>query len=66
MALRTGVLPRWLALAGFLFVLAALLRLLGSLGAWLTLLWIIAVSLLMLAGYVGSTGGPRTRTARSS
>ncbi len=65
-ALRTGVLPRWLAWAGFLFALAALLRLQGPLGAWLTSLWIIAVSLLMLAGCVGSTDGPRTRTARSS
>lgn len=50
--LRTAVLPGWLAWAGFLFALAALLRLLGPLGAWLTLLWIIAVSLLMLIGAV--------------
>jgi hypothetical protein len=65
-ALGTGVLPRGLAWAGSLFALAALLRLVGPLGAWLTLLWIIAVSLLRLAGHIGSTDGPRTRTARSS
>ena len=65
-ALGTGVLPRWLAWAGFLFALAALLRLVGPLGAWLTLLWIIAVSLLRLAGHISSTDGPRPRTARSS
>ena len=32
-ALGTGVLPRWLDWAGFLFALAALLRLVGPLGA---------------------------------
>jgi len=50
--LRTGILPGWLGWAGFLFALVALLRLLGPLGAWLSLLWVIAVSLLMLLGAV--------------
>ncbi len=66
-ALRTGVLPRWLGWAGLLFALVALLRILGPLGAWLSLVWIIAVSLLMLAGGVGSISSRRrTNTARSS
>jgi len=66
-SLRTGVvLPGWLGWGGFLFALAALLRLLGPLAAWLTLLWVIALSLLMLAGRVGSIGGRRGRTVRSS
>ena len=65
-ALRTGVLPGWLAWAGFVAALVALLRFLGPLGGWLALLWVIAVSVLMLTGGVGSTGGPRTRTVRTS
>lgn len=66
-ALRTSVLPGWLAWAGFVAALVALLRFLGPLGGWLALLWIIAVSVLMLTGGVGSTGGgPRTRTVRTS
>src|SRR5919112_2765464 len=64
--LRTGVLHRWLGWAGLLVALVALLRFLGPLGAWLALLWIIAVSVLMITGGVGSTGGPRTRTVRTS
>ena len=64
--LRSGVLPGWLGWAGFLFALVALLRILGPLAAWLSLLWIIAVSLLMLAGGVGSTSSRHTRTGRSS
>jgi hypothetical protein len=66
-ALRTSVLPGWLAWAGFVAALVALLRFLGPLGGWWALLWIIAVSVLMLTGGVGSTGGgPRTRTVRTS
>lgn len=64
--LKSGVLPRWLGWAGLLVALVALLRFLGPLSAWLTLLWVVAVSVLMLTGGVGSTGGPRTRTVRSS
>ena len=62
-ALETGVLPRWLALAGFVVALLTLLHfLLPLLAALVGLLWIAAVSVLMLIGDVGSTGGPRTRT----
>ena len=57
--LRTGILPEWLAWAGFAVALVALLRFLGPLSAWVPLLWVVAVSVLML------TGGLRTRTARS-
>jgi hypothetical protein len=66
LALRTNVLPGWLAWVGFVAALVALLRFLGPLGGWLALLWVIAVSVLMLTGGVGSTGGPRTRTVRTS
>lgn len=62
-ALSTGVLPRWLALAGFLVALLALLHfLLPLLAALAGLAWVAAVSVLMLTGGVGSTGGPRRRT----
>jgi hypothetical protein len=64
--LRSGVLPRWLGWAGLLVALVALLRFLGPLSAWLTLLWVVAVSVLMLIGGVGSIGGPRRRTVRTS
>lgn len=57
--LRTGVLPGWLAWFGFVVALVALLRFLGPLSAWLALLWVVAVSVLML------TGGLRTRIVRS-
>lgn len=60
-ALGTGVLPRWLALAGFVVALLTLLHfLLPLLGALAGLAWVAAVSVLMLAGGVGSTGRPRT------
>jgi hypothetical protein len=65
-ALRTSVLPGWVAWAGFVAALVALLRFLGPLGGWLALLWVIAVSVLMLTGGVGSTGAPHTRTVRTS
>ncbi len=63
-ALGTGVLPRWLALAGFVVALLTLLHvLLPLLAALVGLLWIAAVSVLMLTGGVGgSTGSPRRRT----
>ena len=64
-ALRTGVLPGWLAWAGFVAALAALLRFLGPLGGWLTLLWVAAVCVLMLSGGVGASGGPNTLRVRS-
>jgi hypothetical protein len=55
-SLRTHVLPGWLAWAGLVTALAALLRFLGPLGGWLTLLWIAAVSVLMVIGVVGRFG----------
>ena len=55
LALRTGVLPNWLALAGFGVALLALLHILIPLiGALAGLLWIAVVSVLMLIGSVGS------------
>jgi hypothetical protein len=65
-ALGTGVLPRWLALAGFVVALLTLLHfLLPLLAALLGLAWVAAVSILMLTGGVGASGGPRTLRARS-
>jgi hypothetical protein len=63
-ALYTGVLPRWLALAGFVVALLTFLHVVLPLVAALVgLLWIAAVSVLMLTdGVGGSTGGPRRRT----
>ncbi len=64
-ALGTGVLPRWLALAGFVVALLTLLHFLFPLlGALAGLAWVAAVSVLMLTGGVGSTGSPRTHTVR--
>jgi hypothetical protein len=53
MALTTDVLPKWLAWAGFVCAAVALLRVFGPLLGWLAMLWIIVVSVLMLAGIVG-------------
>jgi hypothetical protein len=53
--LRTRVLPGWLGWAGLVASLAALLRFLGPLGGWLSLLWIVVVCVLMLSGAVGHT-----------
>ena len=59
-ALGTGVLPRWLALAGFVVALLTLLHfLVPLLAALVGLLWIAVVSVLMLTGNVGSTDGSR-------
>ena len=56
LSLRTGVLPTWLAWAGFLVALLALLHfLIPLLGALVGLLWIAVVSVLMLIGSVGPT-----------
>lgn len=64
-ALETGVLPRWLALAGFVVALLTLLHfLVPLLAAVVGLLWIAAVSVLMLTGGIGSSGGPRRQTVR--
>jgi hypothetical protein len=54
--LETGVLPRWLALVGFLLALVALLHFLVPLfGTLANLVWVALVSALMLVG-----SGPRT------
>jgi hypothetical protein len=58
--LGTGVMPRWLALVGFVAALLALLRFLIPLGGIVGLVWVLLVSVLMLVGRVGrSRGGPR-------
>ena len=50
-ALETGVLPRWLALAGFVVALIALLHfLVPLLAALVGILWVAVVSVLMLIG----------------
>ncbi len=61
--LTTGVMPRWLALVGFVAALFALLRFLIPLGGILGLVWVLAVSALMLAGFGG--GEARNRRSRS-
>jgi hypothetical protein len=64
-ALETGVLPRWLALAGLVVALLTLFHVLVPLLAALVgLLWIAVVSVLMLTGGVGSIGGPRRGTVQ--
>jgi hypothetical protein len=58
--LATGVMPRWLALVGFVAALLALLRFLIPLGGILGLVWVLAVSALMLVGRAGrSRRSPR-------
>jgi hypothetical protein len=58
--LATGVMPRWLALVGFVAALLALLRFLIPLGGIVGLVWVLLVSALMLVGRAGrSRGGPR-------
>ena len=52
-ALRTSLLPTWLAWAGFVAAIVALLRYFGPLGDWLALAGIVVVSMLVLAGSVG-------------
>ncbi len=65
LALTTGVLPRWLALAGLVVALLTLLHFLFPLlGALAGLAWIAAVSALMLTGGVRRSGAARTRVVR--
>jgi hypothetical protein len=65
-ALTTGVLPRWLALAGLVVALLTLLHfLLPLLGALAGLAWIAVVSALMLSGGVRRNGAARTRVVRN-
>ena len=57
--LGTGVMPRWVALVGFVAALFALLRFLIPLGGILGLVWVLAVSALMLVSRAGrSRVGP--------
>jgi hypothetical protein len=63
-ALNTGVLPRWLAWSGLVVALILLLHFLIPLGSLLALLWFVMVAVIMLAGGVGSTDGPRRSTVR--
>ncbi len=66
LALTTGVLPRWLALAGLVVALLTLLHFLFPLlGALAGLAWIAAVSALMLTGGVRRSGAARTRVVRN-
>jgi hypothetical protein len=65
-ALGTGVLPWWLALAGFVVAVLTLLHFLFPLLAALVgLLWIAAVSVLMVLGKVGPITSERVRNVRS-
>ena len=58
--LGRGVMPRWLALVGFVAALLALLRFLIPLGGIVGLVWVLLVSVLMLVGRAGRTRvGPR-------
>ena len=57
--LGTGIMPRWVALVGFVAALFALLRFLIPLGGILGLVWVLAVSALMLVSRAGrSRVGP--------
>jgi hypothetical protein len=51
LALGMGGLPRWLSWAGFVFAVLALIKFLTPL-ATVALLWVLAISVLMLAGRV--------------
>ncbi len=59
--LATGVMPRWLALVGFVAALLALLRFLIPLGGIVGLVWVLVVSVLMLVGRAGRTRVGPTR-----
>ena len=53
--LRTGVMLRWLALAGFVAALFAPLRFLIPLEGILGLVWVLVVSVFLLMGFSGSS-----------
>lgn len=65
-ALSTGILPRWLGLAGLVVALLTLLHFfLPLLGALAGLAWIAIVSVVMFTGGLGANGaGPRRRVRR--
>ena len=63
--LGSGILPRWLALVGFLAALLALLHFLFPLlGAVSGLVWVTLVSALMLGGLSQGAQAPRRRARR--
>jgi hypothetical protein len=63
--LGSGILPRWLALIGFLAALLALVHfLIPLIGAISGLVWITLVSALMLAGLSQGVSAPRRRARR--
>jgi hypothetical protein len=63
--LGSGILPRWLALVGFLAALLALLHFLFPLvGAVSGLVWVTLVSALMLGGLSEAASAPRRRARR--
>jgi hypothetical protein len=63
--LGSGILPRWLALLGFLAAILALLHFLFPLvGAVSGLVWVTLVSALMLGGLSPSAQAPRRRGRR--
>lgn len=65
-ALQAGILPRWLAIVGFVVALLTLLHfLLPLLGALAGLAWVAAVSVLMLAGGAEPTNNPHIHRLRS-
>lgn len=58
--LGSGILPRWLALVGFLAAILALLHfLLPLVGSVSGLVWVVLVSALMLGGLSRGTQAPR-------
>ena len=60
LALRTGILPTWMAYVGFVVALLALLHfLIPLLDALAGLLWIAVVSVLMVTGSVGPSPARR-------
>jgi hypothetical protein len=63
--LGSGILPRWLALVGFLAAILALLHfLIPLIGAISGLVWVTLVSALMLAGLSQGASTPRRRARR--
>lgn len=64
--LRTAVMPRWLALVGFVAAVFALLRFLIPMGGILGLLWVLVVSVLLLAGFAARSASGVRQLGRSS
>ena len=63
--LGSGILPRWLALVGFLAAILALIHfLIPLIGAVSGLVWVALVSALMLGGFSQGASTPRRRARR--